>query len=546
MDKKRDDFDNRKERLFNFKRKNNLETYDLPTKLGAPQKKVKFSEEVEGNKEKEKGTVLKNSQQKEEAQKLYSQYGKGFTMLAHLGFEIGKGLGKEKQGRINPLEAVKKTSYNSSFENRLESKLKKNRKEEEDEEQDEKGWGNERKAGKEKDDDDQKERQRQISHIKNWKKQWGKKEKVSRENEGEEEGGSEEEEDEENEEGRGRKMEEGNIKKEEGGIKREEGGGMKIIDMRGSAPSYLKDFSSVKPLSQVMKEEEGREERNYLSEFLFDLRRNYDFQKNELHGLERKKQYENDKLIMVQFEFEEVQKSSSSNNSLLLEFKQISSIIQKMTQEQDIQTLMQDFEHLIEINKDKVFEFSLHLIFIKTLIQKLTLQKDIELANLLTNLDSLFPLLKQASELLIFLFQPQFTKETYPTSDDLKEQILQKNLDISLKMLFEAVFIRPLRTYIVNRLGPEHNCDAFIDLMDKFRSIMPKKVFKTVVKNHVVPVLAKFAGAPLGLGMPPHLFLFPFFKLVSPEALPLNLLGSAFLVHLQKWQPNGENSNNTM
>ena len=321
---------------------------------------------------------------------------------------------------------------------------------------------------------------------------------------------------------------------------------MKIIDMRGSAPSYLKDFSSVKPLSQVMKEEEGREERNYLSEFLFDLRRNYDFQKNELHGLERKKQYENDKLIMVQFELEEIQKSSSSNNSLLLESKKISSLVQKMTQEQDIQILMQDFEHLIEINKDKVFEFSLHLIFLKTLIQKLIIQKDIDVTSLLSSLDSLFPLLKQASELLIFLFQSESTQETYPPSDDLKDQILQKNLEISLKMLFEAAFLRPLRSYIVNVLGPEHNCDAFIDLMDKFRGIMPKKVFKSFVKLHVVPVLAKYTAGPLGLGLLPHLFLFPFFKLVSPEALPLNQLGSAFLGHLQKWQPNVENSNNAM
>jgi len=102
----------RAKRVFDFKKRKtiaaDLSSHDLPEQLGGGQfkrKKVKIEET---------GRVLNN-----EAAKLRANYGKGYLMARHLGFELGKGLGKDKQGMINPVEAVRKTAYNTNFENKI-------------------------------------------------------------------------------------------------------------------------------------------------------------------------------------------------------------------------------------------------------------------------------------------------------------------------------------------------------------------------------------------------------------------------------------------
>lgn len=46
----------------------------------------------------------------EKEKELIEGYGQGFKMLQKMGFNVGKGLGKNEQGRTNIVEAEYKTS----------------------------------------------------------------------------------------------------------------------------------------------------------------------------------------------------------------------------------------------------------------------------------------------------------------------------------------------------------------------------------------------------------------------------------------------------
>lgn len=51
----------------------------------------------------------KNLKRKE--QELENVYDKGFEMIKKLGFKVGDGLGKDKQGILNPIQHEKKTEF---------------------------------------------------------------------------------------------------------------------------------------------------------------------------------------------------------------------------------------------------------------------------------------------------------------------------------------------------------------------------------------------------------------------------------------------------
>lgn len=56
------------------------------------------------------------AEEKEKEKQYENNYGKGFKMLQGMGFNLGKGLGREEQGRTNIVEAEFKTSLTTRNE----------------------------------------------------------------------------------------------------------------------------------------------------------------------------------------------------------------------------------------------------------------------------------------------------------------------------------------------------------------------------------------------------------------------------------------------
>ncbi|KAL4483897.1 hypothetical protein ABPG72_013903 [Tetrahymena utriculariae] len=111
----------RKKKIFNFKRnkeddedaifEEQTQQFDLPLRFGQQRKQFKkrTDQEIE---EESKGIVnLETQQEMNEAKMHKENYGKGFAMLQKMGYKLGKGIGKEEQGRAKPVEAQFKQSF---------------------------------------------------------------------------------------------------------------------------------------------------------------------------------------------------------------------------------------------------------------------------------------------------------------------------------------------------------------------------------------------------------------------------------------------------
>ncbi|EAS04805.2 G-patch domain protein (macronuclear) [Tetrahymena thermophila SB210] len=111
----------RKKKIFNFKRnkeddedaifEEQTQQFNLPLRFGQQRKQFKKKTDQEIEEESKAIVNLETQQEMIEAKMHKENYGKGFDMLQKMGFKLGKGIGKEEQGRAKPVEAQFKQSF---------------------------------------------------------------------------------------------------------------------------------------------------------------------------------------------------------------------------------------------------------------------------------------------------------------------------------------------------------------------------------------------------------------------------------------------------
>ena len=470
----------RAKRVFNFKRKAPLgpEAFDMPEALGARKKPKLESEEIP------KKSAFQGSK---EAQKLKEQYGKGFLMIKNLGFELGKGLGKEKQGILKPVEAVQKTAYNSNFENRSFSKKDENY--EEDLEKEEKLEKNEENREEKNRDDTEK-------IVRRWKKSSQKTKKTLK-----------------IEDLQGEKL----ILQEKTPLK--------IIDMRGPSAVFLEDFSRIS--------HEKTANITSLSELRLSLKSEYEGNKHKLHDFLRKMRFEEDNLVANRYEIGLLEQDSKE----FLEKKEFFEEILRKILEFDklnFEEFLQIFEDLSRKHRKKLLEYEIYVYFVKEFSHKASLS--ISSQSLHSDLQRIFNFFQRIFAILCEIFPKNLI---YDPLNPSKEDFLCKTPKKLMKMAFEASIFPIIRSYITNEFSLVKNSEEILEFLHDFQKVLPEEILQEFFDIFIYPKIEEeiHEFEPFKTKNPIHHWFFLWLPWLKPEffANSTKFLQLKFIKALNSW-----------
>lgn len=410
----------RAKRIFDFKKKKtshqrDLADYELPEALGSVKKKLKI--------EKIEKSSLKTSQ---EARELKDQYGKGFLMIKNLGFEIGKGLGKEKQGILKPLEAVQKTSYNTNFENKLEEKY---------EAQEKKGVKNEKEMKLQRSNDEtEKIVKRWSKSRKNSKKNYLLPQELIQD-----------------------KVFLNNVPQ-------------KIVDMRGPNPVFLEQVAG-----------DAQEKKGVLGEYLLLLKTEYETNKHKLHDTLRKIRTDEDQIMANCYEIKvlEGRANELSNEKTFLSQAQITI---KCLQSLSVEEVLSEFSTFCKKNRKKVLEFELYLYFLKELTRKI--KAKVSLSTLRADLEIIYPFFSEVSQILNDLFPSNVKIDPL---EPMKQGFLTKTPRKLIKAVFESSLLPILRTYITNEFSLVHDSEEMLAFLNKWKHVLNDQFIQNLFDSLIQP-----------------------------------------------------------
>lgn len=407
-------------RIFDFKNKrtSNIDSFDFPKALGQVHKKVK--------------TEIMTPQTTQEAQKLKEQYGKGYLMARNLGFEVGKGLGKEKQGILKPLEAVQKTSYNSNFENRLDQGVPKNRKhdiiDDKPEENEEKGDETEKVVKRWKKNNNRLKRRLPVKELDTEKVFIGEKT-------------------------------------------------MKIIDMRGPETRFLGSMTIPKDINNATTSNKAKNKG--LSEFLLVLKSEYEGFKHNLHDFMRKTRFEEDKKITSTYEIgllENKTKVLTEEKAFLLKALSILKTLEQL----DLIEIIKAFDEIIALSSRFTLEFELYLYFLKAFTHKARINP--QRISFRPEMKVFLGLFLRIKGNLTVLFPEQRVIDPF---DPRKEELMSKRPKKLIEQVFKESIWPGIRGFLTNEFKPIEDSEEIIKFLEDWKGVLPIEVLEEVFESSI-------------------------------------------------------------
>ncbi|KAL4464197.1 hypothetical protein ABPG73_002737 [Tetrahymena malaccensis] len=384
----------RKKKIFNFKRnkeddedaifEEQTSQFDLPLRFGQQRKqfKKKTDQEIE---EESKGIVnLETQQEMNEAKMHKENYGKGFSMLQKMGFKLGKGIGKEEQGRAKPVEAQFKQSFTMQDNyKQMEAENKKLLKEygidvEADIDEFETAYSEFKKNQSEFGDyDDENTIEFEKTYVKRNEENkrfpnrffahLNKKSKQAKQ-------------------GSMTDIGEQNIKSDSslpGSSSFAGAQSLKIIDMRGDnsvtydsskGDAYTNFFAASKILDSKAL---AKQENPIFSEILFNLKNKLDKAKGKKMNLSSKVKIESDRIVTVQYEEQQITDKQNSHKKVMNQTVALLNNLQQIRQEEDKlngDDIYLRFKEMFENCGEQFINYNLEQLFVKQITQNLKQQ----------------------------------------------------------------------------------------------------------------------------------------------------------------------------
>ena len=499
----------RRMKLFDFKKgsKEKIKSYDLPTSFSNRPRKTEII-----SKEPEPVSI-------HESREMEDKYGKGFKMMQKIGFELGKGLGRHKQGIIKPLQAVKMTMLTG--EGRVNKEVQelygKNKKShvEITEENDMKG----KKLVSER---------RETRDDKFWKKTKIHMRETSRR----------------------KHVTAGDLKLEDTELVKpivEQ----RVIDMRGPSIVYYDDYSSMK--ENKMKKSDiasnlfanvATTSTSYMGDMVLTLTSELDKTRYNIQLNERKMKIENDKMVNYNYEKETYQ---NDENRLTQELDNMNNMKEHLTNINNNLDNMSTLE-VIQISKilfltmpTEYVDYQLEKYMMSYIIKKL--QKDyqtwdIDTTTMNLNYDIFEEIKEQVIEVL--KVKENMKYQSYMDQDDSQTTTYDKvELDEIMSQLINDTWAIPVRSYILNQWEPKEPF-LLIDMLEMWRSLIPKSIMESFYDKIIFPKLQKAVDDwnPTQDRMMVHIWLHPWFPLLGEKRM-LGLwkpIQYKISIVLQQWQ----------
>ena len=405
-------------------------------------------------------------------------------MIRNLGFELGKGLGKEKQGIIKPLEAVQKKAYNSNFENLQEERFQK-----------QKTFNKEPNDVKKEGSDEEQRRSDDETEkiVKRWKKNPKKiKKKVKQLDE---------------------------LQAEKTILQDLP---MKIIDMRGPTPILSEGFSS------------KNEKKGVLAELLMVLKSDYEGNKHKYHDYSRKIRFAEDSIVNNRYEIGLYEGKIGDLEKKKMFFNEILTFFKKNA---EIDETIDFLDSLVKRYKKMVMEYEIYLYFLKIFSEKAKIS--IKLMSLHGDLKAIKPYFNQLYEIFTEIFPKN--RRVDPLDFEKSEDSYNKNPVKLIKMAFEIAVLPMIRTYITNEIDITRDSDEMLDFFNDWKLILGQnttlQVFSQLIEPKLLIELKTYDPASKTKPFA-HLWLFPWLDYFNKDTLSQysKLISAKMIKWLTNWE----------
>jgi len=481
---------------------NEMEDFGLPTILG-----------------KRKNPTIETLQPKKLTEELNEEaemqglYGKGLKMMQALGYRVGTGLGSQEQGRVEPIQAFKKTMLDGKKP--ISSSLDKN-----------KNKGSSLQDEFLNDLEEEKLDIEESEKPKLWKKGKSRNRmKVLRKT---------------------RHIKPNDISVPESEIVKPIIQ-QKVIDMRGPQIMYFEDYSALKNLDHS-KQVTTSSKPTVLNEMLLTLRGNIDKTKYNLQSSERKIKIEKDKIVNYNYEKTHLQERQQTFEKNLNGLKILKTKLNEFRIHSDslnsLKTL-QLFEDCFLATPEQFSYLNLEHLFLSTILKKIQLEVQSWKINEST-LEFNYELFTNIKSFLIKVLQCRDYLKYKSYTDDFSSLISDQSnydnekLEKYLTNLFSQTWTLPVRSFILNEWKPEDS-EILISLFEKWKAIVPNSITTQLYDTVVMPKLQQFVDqwSPTSDKIPIHIRLHPWFPLLGNDRLEkvwklIQLKISQLLLH---WEP---------
>jgi len=497
----------RRKRAYDFKQKKpEMSDFNLPTSFERQKKKVNKQAEVITSKE-----AL-------EAAKMEEQYGKGWKMMQNLGYKLGTGLGKNEQGRLNPLQAHKKTFLDANVATSFDF------------------VNADRPKAKEADDDLMKDLLEERGSdeetyqraSKPWKKGRAKMKAMRKE----------------------RHLHASDLSVNEGDIIKPISE-QKVIDMRGPQVLFFEGYSGIKSDEQPKAAPTTSVTRSkFLGDMLLTIKGNFDKAKYNIQNLERKMKIEKDKIVNYNYEKQKLMEDQEEVTKKIQSLKKLQEKLVYFKEKGKAFTARESlglFHECFQSVPEQFFDSQLDKLFISDITKKLQAEEQ----NWHISEDTLdynYELFLQIKEFLIDILtrreEMKFTAYVEKSHDHMFSKVAstydQQELERYLYEIFNQSWALPVRTYVLNFWNPK-DCEPLISLFEKWEGLVPQDILNQIYDSVMMPKLkqAVESWSPTTDRVMIHIWLHPWLPLLGMERLsslwkPIQLKFSQALV---QWHP---------
>ena len=528
----------KRKKNFDFKRKalnrkeEQVTDYDLPMNFSRIARKDPAAPDADKSEKPTRESQHKQAQAEE-------IYGKGYKILESLGHKIGKGLGKESQGILKPLEAVRRTMIGGDEAPEGKFKPRKAKKSKIETLLDEVKvslTSEEEDAGDDGEDDEQKPKgTKQVSRPEpRWRRSKAKFLRKTHEK----------------------------LKAAEETIDAMAGRPItqqKIIDLRGpEAVSYenYTAFSDIgRPSAPAKNLTQAVLKPSYMGELQIVLRSALDKARFSLQNAERKISSHKDSIIAFKHEKQEKEEETAkvqAETEAMRKFATSITDLEEKFKDKTSEEILNLFEDLL-IASPKLFSiYSMEKAFVARIAGKmkdeyirLDFQHDEEMKDLVE-------LLKEIRQFLLEVLTNQAEVKYADFFEDkamFKSSKLnlydEEQLDELFGEIIENALFPTIRSYVVNVWKPETD-DALVDFFDKNKELIPTKVRTLLFDTCLLPKLGKAVDAwdPLNDKMPIHFWIHPWLPVLGKEKLSTLWKPIQYKVSqaLQQWEPADESA----
>lgn len=492
----------------------------LPTAFGAKPKK----------KEKVKGPVSTDPNYEEKMEELY---GKGWKIMQSLGYK-GTGLGKNEQGRLDPLQAVKKTvldgdyATSTKFINETTEKKKKSATDDLlDDLKDE--LAKEARENRGEEDEDEEE----TEEVPSWKKE--NKFKAPKR--------------------RNRIKARDLIVPESEIIKPIME--TKVIDMRGPITVVIDDYTGLKSLEKQKETISlpSQMKSKFLGEMLLSLKGSLEKVKHDIMNSQRKIKLEKDKIVTYEFERKKAEQEMNQAKSKIENYKQIKErilIFKERGPQLSASETVDLFLDAYMSAPQQFFDKQLDLLFVSDITSKLRT----EMLNWKISLSTLgqnFELFQEIREFLIQLlkFKEKLKYKSYLDDSDqdlasaFSTTFNQKDLDDYMYEIINQTWAPPFRNFIVNEWNPK-DFEVPIQLIHKWEYSIPVEIMNQIYDSCIMPKLQQAVEqwSPVSDTMMIHIWIHPWLPVLGMERIATlwKPIQHKISQVLQQWNPKDESA----